>query len=208
VPTANCGTLFSGGDAEASSATWVGIDGDQSVGDNTGPEQIGTDSNCGGTFAPPYTGEYHAWWEMAPNEPQWVGGPQSTGSYPVYPGDRITASVTSTGVPGQYKLTIDDESQNWPGPYSTTQTNTAATGMTAECIEEQPAALGFPLTNFGSVTFSHCMTKDSNTIDTPIWDHPNNAITMTDSTGTVTKASVSTPLADDGTEFTVTWHHG
>jgi hypothetical protein len=203
VPAANCGI----GEVSVS-ATWVGIDGDPNANDNTGPEQIGTDSNCG-TFTLPGTSIYWAWWQMnqpgLKGWPHFIGGP-GAGSYPVAAGDLMTATVKSTGVPGQYTMTLEDHTQgDWT--YSTTQTNPAATGMTAECIEEQPAVLGLPLTNFGSVHFSQCQTAGSNGVATPIWDHPNNDITMTDASGTTTKASVSTPLSNDGTDFTVTWMH-
>jgi hypothetical protein len=201
VPAAQCGIL-----EVSTSSTWVGIDG--GTGDSTGPEQIGTDCNCG-AFTTPGTSTYWAWWQMnqpgLKGWPHWIGGPGSS-SWPVYPGDRMTASVTATGAPGQHTLTIDDESEDWPQPCSVTETNAAATGVTAECIEEQPAALGLPLTNFGSVTFSQCKVAGSNGAATPIWDHPNTADTMTDASGATTKASVS-PLSEDGTQFTVTWDH-
>jgi hypothetical protein len=195
VPTAKCGT-FPNWDSASSSATWVGIDGFGS----TPVEQIGTDSNC----IPVGTGEYHAWWEMYPGGPTFITIP-GTATYPVYPGDLMSASVTATMV-GSFTLAIEDDTQGWT--FSTSQVNTQAPGASAECIEEQPALeFGLPsfnLTNFGSVTFSQCRTTGSNAIATPIWDHPNNALTMSD--GTTTKATVS-PLSDDGTQFTVNWAH-
>jgi len=199
VPTANCGTLFSSGSqAESSSATWVGLDGDNQ---STGPEQIGTDSDCGLFSVLPYTGEYHAWWEMAPALPHFIGIPGISDR--VFPGDVMSASVTSTGVPGQYTMTLEDQTQGWT--YTTTQTNIAATGASAECIEEQPAVGGLPLTNFGSVTFSQCKATGSDGTALPIWDHPNTALTM--ASASMAKATVS-PLSDDGTRFTVTFLHG
>jgi hypothetical protein len=203
VPAAQCGIL-----EVSTSSTWVGIDG--GTGASTGPEQIGTSSSCGILpFTNPGNSIYWAWWEMnhpgLTGWPHFIGVPESS-SYPVYPGDRMTASVTATGAPGQYTLSIDDQTQSWPQPYTTTQTNAAATGMTAECIEEQPAAVGLPLTNFGSVTFNQCKVTGSNGILTPIWDHPNTADTMTDASGATIKASVS-PLSNDGTQFTVS-HQG
>ena len=193
VPTASCGT-FPTGDAGSSSATWVGLDGSG----NTLVEQIGTDSNCVG-----YAGEYHAWWEMAPGGPTVIGDLGLTNDDPVSPGDVMSASVTATSTPGTYTLTIDDFSHGWS--YTTTQSNPGAAGASAECTVEQPSDGGLPLTNFGSVTFSQCEATGSNGIATPIWDHPNNAVTMTG--GSTTKATVS-PLSDDGTQFTVTWLHG
>lgn len=197
VPTANCGTLLNKGDSLSSSATWVGIDGDGS----NSVEQIGTDSNC----IPIDSGEYQAWWEMYPGGPTFITIP-GTPIYRVGPGDVMSASVKATSTPGTYTLSIEDYNQGWT--FATTKASPGAPGASAECIEEQPSLdFGLPpanLTNFGSVTFSQCMATGSNGIATPIWDHPNNALTMTD--GATTKASVS-PLSNDGTQFTVTWQH-
>jgi hypothetical protein len=190
VPTANCGK-FPTGDAGSSSATWVGLDGDG----NTPVEQIGTDSDCAG-----FAGEYHAWWEMNPGWPTVIGDLGVTNDDGVSPGDVMAASVTATSTPGMYTLTIDDASQGWS--YTTTQSNPGAVGASAECITEQPRDGGFPLTNFGSVTFSQCKATGSNGIALPIWDHPNDALTMIGPS--TTKATVS-PLSEDGTQFTVTW---
>ena len=193
VPTASCGT-FPAGDAGSSSATWVGLDGDT----NIPVEQIGTDSNCVA-----YAGEYHAWWEMAPGGPTIIGDLGLTNDDPVSPGDVMSASVTATSTPGTYTLTIEDLSRGWS--YTTTQSNPAAAGTSAECIAEQPGDGGLPLTNFGSVTFSHCQATGSNGISTPIWDHPNNVRTMV---GTSTTKATASSLSDDGTQFTVRWLHG
>jgi Peptidase A4 family len=200
VPTANCGS-FPNWDSASSSATWVGIDGSG----NTPVEQIGTYSNC----IPVGTGEYQAWWEMYPGGPTFITIP-GTDTYPVYPGDFMSASVTlntsNPSVSGVYTLAIEDHTQGWS--FSTNQFNSLASGLSAECIEEQPSLpwglSSFNLTNFGSVTFSQCKATGGNGIATPIWDYPNSALTMSDAT--TTKATVS-PLSDDGTQFTVTFVH-
>jgi hypothetical protein len=186
VPQGSCGFLET-----STSATWVGIDG----WNESTVEQIGTDSNCilG-------QGVYWAWWEMYPSGPQVIGIPNV--SYVVHPGDLMMASVTSTGVPGWYTLSIADNTQNWT--FVTTQFIANANGGTAECIEEQPAAAGLPLMNFGSVTFNQCNATGSDRVATPIWDHPNLAVDMT--SGSTLKATVS-PLSNDGATFTVTWQH-
>jgi len=186
VPTANCnfGTV-------STSATWVGIDG----WNTSTVEQIGTDSNC--TF---FGTEYHAWVQMYPSSPQPIQIPTLSSKDVVYAGDYMKASVTSTGVPGWYTLSITDDTQGWT--YATTQSNPTALGGTAECIEEQPSFLSIQLTSFGSVTFNQCRFTGSDGIATPIWDHPNQAVDMTN--GSTPKASVS-PLSDDGTTFTVTF---
>ena len=189
VPTANCGNGVA-----TTSATWVGIDGGV-ANDNT-VEQIGTDSNC-----VLFNGSYWAWWQMAPSSPVVIGAVPA--NYPVYAGDLMIASVTSTGTPGSYTLKIEDNTQDWI--YSTTQSNPNATGATAECIEEQPAALGLPLADFGSVTFTGCKAAAGNGPAMPIWDHPSEAVDMTSGS---TQLAVASPLSDDGTQFTVTWLNG
>jgi hypothetical protein len=189
VPFANCGT-FPFGDAGSASATWVGIDGNTT----STVEQIGTDSACIG-----WAGHYWAWWEMAPNGPTVI----DMLSHPVNPGDRMTADISSTGTPGSYTLNISDTTRGWS--YLTTQSLPGAVGGSAEWITEQPSDGGFPLTNFGSVTFTHAEATASNGVAAPIWDHPNLAVNMT--SGTTVKAVVL-PLSNDGTQFTTTWLHG
>jgi hypothetical protein len=191
VPKTNCGN-FPTGDAASSSATWVGIDGSG----NGTVEQIGTDSDCA-SFAE----EYHAWWQMYPSPPHYIGIPGTQDT--VAAGDVMRARVTSTGTPGTYTLTISDDTKNWS--YSTTQSNSAATGGSAECIEEQPDALSIPLSNFGSVTFRQCEFTGSDGVAEPVWDHPSQALNMV--SGGTTKATVSS-LSNDGKDFTVTWVHG
>jgi hypothetical protein len=199
VPKANCGT-FPTGDAASSSAEWIGIDGFNGIGsnatNNNTVEQIGTDTNCA-----LFTGTYWAWWQMYPGGPTFIGVPG--GSYLVHPGDVMSASVVKTAAPGTFKLTITDETANWT--FSTTQTDTAATGGSAEWIAEQPAAGGLPLTDFGSVTFTNCFATGSSGLATAIWDHPNTEQTM--QSGATVKATPSS-LSDSGSEFTVNWQHG
>lgn len=188
VPMASCGS-FPFGDAASSSATWVGIDGNT----NNTVEQIGTDSNCVA-----WTGEYHAWWEMAPGAPVVI----DIFSHPVHPGDSMTASVVSTGSPGTFTLALSDATQHWT--YSTTQSLASAVGGSAEWITEQPSAGGIPLTNFGSVTFTQARATGSNGLSTPIWDHANLAVSMV---GATTKAAPSS-LSSDGSQFSISWLHG
>jgi hypothetical protein len=191
VPAVNCS-----GAVGTTSASWVGLDGGTSS-DDTDVEQIGTDSNC--VIGNP---SYWAWYEMAPSGPVVIGvGSQN---YAVYPGDSMSASVTATGTAGSFALKIEDNTQGWI--YSTTQSNPSATGATAECMEERPAALGLPLADFGSVTFTQCKTAVRNGPETPIWDNPYYASYMVTSSGT----SLASPsgLSDDGTQFSVTWQNG
>ena len=188
VPAANCGNAFA-----TAAATWVGLDGE---GTNT-LEQIGTDSNC--TL---FNASYWAWFQMVPSGPVVIGAVPA--DYPVFAGDSMTASVTSTGTPGQYKLTIQDNTYGWV--YSTTQSDPGATGATAEFVTEQPSDLGLPLTDFGAATFTNCEATIGDGPAEPIWDYPNQAMDLTDPGGT--KLATPSSLSDDGTQFTVNWLTG
>jgi hypothetical protein len=190
VPTSNCGN-FPTGDLASDSSSWVGLDGWNG---NSTVEQIGTDSNCAA-----YTGVYWAWWEMY-GRPGFLAGAPVPIAHTVNAGDLMAASVVSTGTPGSYTLNIEDRTRGWV--YSTTQSDPDAVGGSAECIEEQPEALGLPLTDFGSVTFGECMATGNNGRPTPVWDHPNSAVEMR--SGSTRKAVVS-PLSENGSQFTVTW---
>jgi hypothetical protein len=177
------------------SATWVGLDG---AGNNT-VEQIGTDSNC--TL---FNGSYWAWYQMYPSGPVVINAVPANS--PVFPGDHMSASVTANG-DGSFTLTITDNTADWT--FSTTQTDINAQQASAECIEERPDALGLPLADFGSVTFTGCETTAGNGngagVATPIWDHRYQPNELT-SNGTV--QAVTSSLSGDGTQFTVTWLHG
>jgi Peptidase A4 family len=198
VPNASCG-LFQ----IESSATWVGIDG---ANESVGPEQIGTDSNCA-----VFGGEYHAWYEMAPNGPALISN--INGSDTVGAGDVMNGLVqyAGTNASGQecYDLQIQDQTRGWT--FSTTQCIAGALGGTAEWIEEDPdtSILGLPslpLAPFGSVTFTNCHAggSDAAVYGAPISYHPNTAWIMPDTGGAA--AGVS-PLSEDGTAFTVNWQH-
>jgi hypothetical protein len=190
VPVANC--LSPSFQAATDSATWVGIDG---WGGNT-VEQIGTDSNC--VAGNP---SYWAWWEMYPNLPTVIGG--VTSSYPVFGGDSMNATVTYTGTPGTYKLTITDNSESWS--FSTTQSISGTAGASAECAVERPSFLGLPLAPFGTATFTNCQAATGGGPLHSIWDYPNLAVNLTSSSDTLSSVS---GLSNDGTQFTATWHNG
>ena len=134
------------------SAFWVGIDG-FATGDDT-VEQIGTDADCTkGTKKDPGGPSYYAWYELFP-------GPLVTlapASYPVSPGDVLSARVTvvTTG----YALSISDDNSHWS--YSSTQPSSGQRNASAEWITEAPSTCKsatsckvVPLADFGSVNFS------------------------------------------------------
>jgi hypothetical protein len=192
VPKVNCGSLFTGGDVASAAVTTVGVG-------LANPVGIGTSSGCSW-----YTEQYSAGWWMFP-------GDWNSLSETVSPGDVMSANVKSTGTPGCWILTISDETKGW-GPVSTTpQCNPNAVGESAEWTTQEPqisiAGIGIPnkLSNYGSVTFTQAQATGSNGTATPIWDHPNVALSQF-SNGTL-KQSFS-QLSSDGTQFTTSFVSG
>jgi hypothetical protein len=174
-PYAICGA------GQTAASFWVGIDGDgsQTV------EQIGAYSNCTAANVP----QYYAWFEMYPN-------PAYKTSYPVVPGDAMSASVSVDRV-GRFTLSITDATQHWTA--STTQRSTTAQQVSAEVIAEAPSNSSgiVPLTDFGSVTFTNAKANGAS-LETLSPDR----IDMV--SGGVTKASTG-PIANGS--FSVTWQH-
>lgn len=180
-PTATCGA-----GQTAYSSFWVGIDGDTT---NT-VEQTGTDADCS-SGAP----TYYAWYEMYPKFPVNL----STSSYPVSPGDSLSAEVSANGR-GSFTLTIRDGT-HWT--FTTNQTSKKARLGSAEWIAEAPSGSGgvLPLADFGTVSFSSCTANGASISSNPNPDE----IVMVTSSGTV-KAQPS-GLGSGGTSFSVAWKH-
>jgi Peptidase A4 family len=184
------------------SAFWIGIDGyaptDPTV------QQIGTDADCTKKVKKvPGGPSYYAWYQMFPQS--LVVLPIAT--YPVSPGDVLSASVTVVG--SSYALDLTDAGR-WS--YSTTQAAGAVVplNVSGEWIAEAPTAcVGTtckvqPLTDFGSVTFTGATANGLPINGAGFTDYD---ITMTKTLkGKTVKASTS-PLANAGSSFTVTWAH-
>ncbi|HUO47792.1 MAG TPA: G1 family glutamic endopeptidase, partial [Acidimicrobiales bacterium] len=79
-PTGTCALL-----QPTYASMWVGIDGYGSA----SVEQLGTDVDCSWTGSP----SYYAWWEMYPANSVQL----SSSTYPVRPGDTMTAEVKRSG---------------------------------------------------------------------------------------------------------------
>jgi len=165
-------------------AFWVGIDGDTT---NT-VEQTGTDSDCSNG-----TPTYYAWYEMYPKFPVNL-------SYPVAPGDALSASVSTNGS-GNFTLTISDSTQHWS--FTTNQRLKKARLGSAEWIAEAPSGAGgvLPLADFGTVTFTNCTANGLSISNNPNPD----PITMVTNNNQVKAAPSS--LNSSGTSFSVTWYH-
>jgi len=182
------------------SAFWVGIDGFSSSDPTV--QQIGTDADCVKKAKKVPGGPVHyAWFEMYPAALVVL----SPSTYPVNPGDTLSASVTAAGA--SYVLTLTDV-----GHWTFTTTQLAATPLplnsSAEWIAEAPTACAggtckaVQLANFGSVAFSGATVNGLPVNGTGLTSHQ---ITMSkNKKGTIVKAS---PTALDGTghAFGVTW---
>ncbi|HEY5108009.1 MAG TPA: G1 family glutamic endopeptidase [Acidimicrobiales bacterium] len=179
------------------SAFWIGIDGfaanDQTV------EQIGTDSDCTkGAKKVPGGPVYYAWYELFPAA--LVVLPPAT--YPVAPGDSLSASVHVSGA--AYALVLTDVG-HWT--FSTTVTTpTVVKNASAEWIAEAPTVCAgakckpLPLADFGSVGFTGA---SANGEALTAADLTSSAITMAAKKGTLIEARPG-PLVG-GSAFAITW---
>ncbi|MGH3510617.1 MAG: G1 family glutamic endopeptidase [Nocardioidaceae bacterium] len=178
-PTASCTN------AQTYSSFWVGLDGYSS----NSVEQTGTDADCSASGVP----SYYAWYEMYPKYPVNL----KTRSYPVSPGDHLSASVTFTGR-NSFKLTIADSTRGWT--FTTSQKSGKAARTSAEVIAEAPSSSSgvLPLTNFGAVSFSGSTANGQ-----PLSTFSPDKIDMV--SGTTTKATTGS-ISGSGA-FGVTWVH-
>jgi hypothetical protein len=178
-------------------AFWAGIDGYAT----NSVEQLGTDSDCTGLNKP----NYYAWYEMYPAASVQL----STTTYPVKPGDTLSARVSVSGTSFTLSLT---SSEGWH--FTTVQSSSKAAQGSAELIAESPeiCTLIFchlaKLTNFGTVNFSGVQAAVGGA-DQPFSsftaDSGPHKITAVTSSGVV-RAQPS-PLSATGNAFGITWEH-
>jgi hypothetical protein len=183
-PTATCS-----GNQQQDASFWVGIDGFQKTAKTV--EQIGTDSDCNkATKKVPGGPTYYAWWELYPKLPVNL----SSATFPVTPGDTMTASVVRSG--GSFTLTIQDitTGRTFSAPGETPTTTPA--GSSAEWIAESPTS---KLADFGIVSFFGA-AADGAPINSSSFVE--NQIDMTKGKKTI-RAATSPLIA--GTGFNVTW---
>jgi Peptidase A4 family len=182
------------GGPDAAAAFWVGLDGYNS----TSVEQLGTDSDCD-SGAP----TYYAWYEMYPNP-----SVQLSSSYPVQPGDKLTALVSANSAGTSFTLEIKDATAGWT--FSTTQAGSGFARSSAEVIAEAPSSCTVlfcsevPLADFGQVSYTGSQVINNSGTKGTLSTFPANEITMADN-GT-TEATPSS-LSTDGSSFSVTWNN-
>jgi hypothetical protein len=212
-PTANCGSSGSGsggvlggllggnglgnllGPGGSAASFWVGLDGYTS----SSVEQLGTDSDCNGS-----TPSYYAWWEMYPNPSQVL----SSSTYPVHPGDQMTAWVASNSSGTKFYLSEKDASAGWS--FSTTQTSSGFARSSAEVVAEAPSSCNVlfcsevRLSNFGQVSFSSANLIDNSGNNGSLSSFAANEISMVEGSRTL---AVPSGLSTDGKSFSVTWQN-
>jgi hypothetical protein len=176
---------------------WAGIDGYSS----DSVEQLGTDSDCTGKNSP----SYYAWYEMYPANSVDI----STSTYPVKPGDTMTASVSVSGTSFTLKLT--DSTKGWT--FSTTQSGSGLSQSSAELIAESPEICSVrcklaQLADFGTVNFSNAQAAVSGGSAEPFSSFTSDSgpheIVMDTSNGTV-RAQPS--ALNNGEAFSIAWEH-
>ena len=121
------------------SSSWIGIDGFN----NSSLIQTGTEQDYASGHA-----QYYAWWEILPASETEI----SPSSYPVQPGDHMSASITNDGG-GTWTITLSDTTAGWT--FSTNQAYSGP-GTSAEWIEEAPTIGGTvaKLAHYGQTTFN------------------------------------------------------
>jgi uncharacterized repeat protein (TIGR02543 family) len=175
---------------------WVGIDGYGS----SSVEQDGTDTDCIDGIA-----QYGAWYEMF-GDASVNNGYQvslSSGTYPVLPGDVISASVNVSG--GVWTLHLADATEGWT--FSTNVTTSAPQQTSAEVIVETPGICTptctvAALADFGSETFSNVSVSASG-VAGPITQLNYFALEIY----TTQVLALSGSLNPAGTAFTDTWEN-
>jgi hypothetical protein len=214
-PTVNCNVSGSGvggilggllggnglgnllGPGSSAASFWVGLDGYAS----NSVEQLGTDSDCNGS-----TPQYYAWWEMFPKGSVEI---TSGSSYPVQPGDQMTAWVASNSTGTNFYLALKDSTQGWN--FSTTQTSsTGFSRSSAEVIAEAPSQCNLifcsevPLADFGQIGFGNADLIDNAGNNGSLASFNANSITMTVGNRTL---AVPSSLSSDGRSFAVNWEN-
>jgi hypothetical protein len=190
-PSVTCGSSHA-----QYSSFWAGIDGYSS----NSVEQLGTDSDCTGKNRP----SYYAWYEMYPANSVDI----STSTYPVKPGDNMTASVSVSGTSFTLKLT--DATQGWT--FTTTKSGSGLSQSSAELIAESPEICSSScslaqLADFGTVSFSNAEAAVSGGAAQPFsaftYDSGPHEIVMDTNNGTVR----AQPSSLASNTFSVTWKH-
>ena len=190
VPKASCHNVS--GTQEEIASIWVGI---EDNGHTNDLEQIGTSTGCLGQT--PY---YNAWYEFFPAIPIYIQN--------INAGERIFAQVSfSQSSSKNYTLTISDKTKGW----TKTFIGSGGGNYEADWAVERPGGGVFPLTDFGSMTFTNCtmdvLSPNGMSILAPVLYHDyviRSNLTNHDYSHIL---ALTSDLTNDGTAFTVTWQN-
>ncbi len=129
----------------AYSSAWIGIDGFS----NNNLIQTGTSHDYVNGKA-----SYQAWWEILP-------AAETVIPHPVYPGDRIQASIAKLGGGNRWVIRMRNATQNWT---FTTVQSYSGPQSSAEWIVEAPQLNGKPtrLARFAPIKFARCRLNGAN----------------------------------------------
>ena len=183
------------------SSAWIGIDGDPS----STVEQDGTEADClSGTPS------YDAWYELYGDSSE-DGGYEielDPSSYPVAPGDQITASVSETNDVWTFGLQ-DSSTQHQSWTFSIGDIEFSAARSSAEWIVERPELCGSTcsltsLADFGTTSITNASASTSQLTDAPVDAFSSLDIEMVNTADTYILALPSS-LGSAGTSFSDTW---
>jgi Peptidase A4 family len=192
------------------SSFWVGLGGDAKSSRRL--EQVGTTADCTANGE-----EYWAWYEIWPAEAVWL-------AFDVEPGDRVSAAVRVQG----HTVTFELHNLSTGKRFSKTVRMRAPDTSSAEWIAEAPTAVLehgerlVPLTNFGTVTFTHAQATSASghtgAISDPAWTSRPIAFWSESAAGRgqidqfvaqTTEAHVlPSRLSHHGKAFSATWQRG
>lgn len=182
------------------SSFWAGIDGYSSA----SVEQLGTDSDCTSYDHP----SYYAWYEMYPAGSVDI----PTGTYPVKPGDTLSAEVSVSG--SSYTLSLRS-SEGWT--FSITKVQAGLADSSAEMVAESPEICGLilcrtaMLPDFGTVSFTGVEAAVSGGADAGFdtftaTSGPHDIVGETSASAIRALPTALTPSAG-GDAFSIAWKH-
>jgi hypothetical protein len=189
-------------------SAWVGLGGLKVPGESL--EQIGTDTSCNNG-----TAQYYAWWEMLPGSSPSCPGfptPEPPGSktppgcpqlisFPVLPGDHVTAAVNYAGG-GRYVLVLDDLTRGWSQTENETGPGDSVTNARNAAlwfVEARNTLTRYVTGLLPAIFFSGCTANHS-----PISNGPEVLyVTLTNTTTGLPSQLAVPSLLQSGTAFSV-----
>ncbi|HEY1762590.1 MAG TPA: G1 family glutamic endopeptidase [Acidimicrobiales bacterium] len=197
VPSVSCSSP-----SDFYASQWVGIDGN----DPGDPYVIqdGTSSDCAGT-----TAVYGAWYEFL-NDASIDNGfadPLPTTTYPVAPGDAMSASVSYAA--NAWTFTLVNSTEHWTFSRAATEPSPPPAQSSAEWIVEAPelyeggSYVESSVADFDPVTFTNASAIENGTATSLIGLSGVADVAVNTASTVLTSPG---PLSGQGSSFTVTWY--